>query len=93
MIRCVVEMYGIAHDVTDLRDVEVELQDDAGLRDVITALRNRLPRLEGRVISAEEDRLMEHCAFNVGGSLCFDDAGIRLQDGDRIGLLTLASGG
>jgi hypothetical protein len=93
MIVCTVAMYGITHDITDLREVQVELEDGAGLRDVVAALRHKIPRLEGRVIAMGEDRLMGHCAFNIDGRFCFDDAGVRFQDGDHIGLLTLASGG
>ncbi len=93
MIRCTVEMDGLTHDVTDLREVEVELQDGATPRDVVAALRREIPGLEGRVIRPGEERLMDHCAFNIGGSFHRDDSDVQFRDGDRIILLTLASGG
>lgn len=93
MIRCTVEMFGLTDDITDLREVEVELKDGATLRDVVAALRREIPGLEGRVTCPGEDRLMEHCAFNIGGSFHQDDSDFQPQDGDHIILLTLASGG
>ena len=93
MMKCTVEMYGLTPDITELREVEVELGDGATPKDVVTALRRAIPTLEGRVIHPGEDRLMDHCAFNIGGSFHRDDSDVQFQDGDRIILLTLASGG
>ncbi|MBA7475474.1 hypothetical protein ES707_10845 [subsurface metagenome] len=93
MKRCIVQLFGLPHEVTELREVEVELKDGANLGDVIAALRREIPALEGRVIRAGENRLMEHCAFNINGRFYLDDREIQLQDGDRIALLTLATGG
>ncbi len=86
-------MFGLPREITELREVEVELKDDANLRDVIAALRHEIPALEGPVIHVGENRLMEHCAFNINGRFCLDDRETQLQDGDRIALLTLAAGG
>ncbi|MBA7526180.1 hypothetical protein ES705_18341 [subsurface metagenome] len=93
MKRCIVQLFGLPHEVTELREVEVELKDGANLGDVIAALRREIPALEGRVIRAGENRLMEHCAFNINGRFYLDDREVQLQDGDRILLLTLATGG
>ncbi|MBA7591603.1 hypothetical protein ES708_33763 [subsurface metagenome] len=93
MKRCIVQLFGLPHEVTELREVEVELKDGAILGDVIAALRREIPALEGRVIRAGENRLMEHCAFNINGRFYLDDREVQLQDSDRILLLTLATGG
>ena len=93
MKRCTVQLFGLPHEVTELREVEVELKDGANLGDVIAALRREIPALEGRVIRAGENRLMEHCAFNINGRFYLDDREVQLQDSDRILLLTLATGG
>ena len=93
MNRCIVQLFGLPREVTELREVEIELTDGASLGDVIAALRREIPALEGRVIRAGENRLMEHCAFNINGHFYLDDKEIQLQDGDRILLLTLATGG
>jgi len=93
MIRCIVQLFGLPHEITELHEVEVELKDEAKLGDVIAALRREIPALEGRVIRAGENRLMEHCAFNINGRFYLDDREVQLQNGDRILLLTLATGG
>ncbi len=93
MTRYIVGMYGLSGEITELREVEIELKDRASLGDVVGALRRKIPGLEGRVIHAGEDRLMERYAFNINGRFYFDDAEIQLQDGDRVALLTLAMGG
>jgi len=93
MSRYIVEMFGLPHEITELREVSVELEDQASLGDVITALRSEIPALEGWVIHPGADRLMEHYAFNVNGRFYFEDMNLRLQSGDRVALLTLATGG
>lgn len=93
MIRCVVELYGLPRQVTELREVEVGLKDGASLSEVVAALKREIPALEGRVTRAGEDRLLEHYAFNVNGHFYFEDREVQLQDGDHVLLLTLASGG
>ena len=93
MFRCVVGMFGLSHDVTELRNVELELEDGAHLGDVIEALRREIPALEGDVIFAGEDRLTEHYAFNINGRFYLDSDELKIQQGDRIALLLLATGG
>ncbi len=93
MFKCVVGMFGLSDEVTELREVEVELKDGASLGDVIAALRREIPALEGEVIRAGEERLMGHYAFNINGRFYLDDSELQLQDGDRVALLLLATGG
>ncbi len=93
MNRCIVQLFGLPHEITELQKVEVELKDGAKLGDVIAALRREIPALEGRVIRAGENRLMEHYAFNINGRFYLNDKEVQLQDGDRVALLTLATGG
>lgn len=93
MFRCVVGMFGLSDEVTELREVEVELKDGASLGDVIAALRREIPALEGKVIRAGEERLMENYAFNINGQFHSDDSEFQLRDGDHVALLLLATGG
>ena len=93
MNRCIVQLFGLPREITELREVEVRLKGGANLGDVIATLRREIPALEGRVIRAGENRLMEHCAFNINGRFYLNDKEFQLQDGDRIALLTLATGG
>jgi len=93
MYKYVIQMFGLPHDITDLREVEVELEDGANLADIVAALRNKIPALEGPVIRTGEDRLVELYKFNVNGRFHFDDMDFQIQSGDRIALLTPATGG
>ena len=93
MIRCMVQLFGLPHEITELREVEVELKEGANLRDIIAVLRREIPALEGYAIYAGENRLMERCPFNINGRFYLDDKEVQLQNSDRIALLTLATGG
>jgi hypothetical protein len=93
MIRCVVEMFGLPPEATELRTVEVQMEDKASLKDVIAALRREIPSLEGYVICPAEDRLTESYAFNINGRFYADDGEVQIRNGDRIALLILATGG
>ena len=93
MIKCKVEMWGLPREVSGLPDVEVRVRDNAGLRDVISALKRQVPALEGSVICIDEDRLEDTCAFAINGRFFTDDEDLQLRDGDCLRLLTLATGG
>ncbi len=93
MVRYVVEMFGLPCEIAGRREVEVKVEDGASLGDVIAALRREVPALEGTVIRAGEDRLMERYIFNINGRFYFDNDQLKLRDGDRLRLLTLATAG
>ena len=93
MFRCVVQMFGVSREITELREVELNLKDGASLVDVTAALRRSIPALEGPVILAGEDRLVENYKFNVNGHLYYNDLNLKLQSGDRVALLTPVTGG
>ena len=93
MFRCVVQMFGLPREITELREVELELKDGASLVDVTAALRRSIPALEGTVILTGEDRLVENYKFNVNGHFYYNDLNLKLQSGDRVALLTPVTGG
>ena len=93
MKRCVVELFGLPREITELREVEITLKGGVSLGAVIAALRREIPALEGCVIRAGEDRLMGHYGFNINGHFYLDDGELQLQDGDHVLLLALAGGG
>lgn len=93
MNKCVVQLFGLPHEVTELQKVEVGLKDRASLGDVIAALKSEIPALEGPVIRVGENRLMERYGFNINGRFYLNDEEVQLKEGDRIALLTLATGG
>jgi molybdopterin converting factor small subunit len=93
MAKYVVEMFGLPPDITELREVEIELDDEPRLADIVAALRQKVPALEGVVIHPGEDRLTDRYVFNINGQFFFDGREPHLQKGDRIVLLTLATVG
>jgi molybdopterin converting factor small subunit len=93
MFKCVVQMFGLPSEITSRREVALELRDGATLGDVIAALRQEIPSLEGPVIRRGENQLAEFYKFNVNGRFYFDDTSLKLHPGDRIALLTPATGG
>ena len=93
MSKFVIRMFGIPQQITNLSEVEVELENGAGIEEVIAALRNKVPALEGPVILRGEDRITENYAFVINGQFQPIDSEIRIQNGDRIALVLLAVGG
>ena len=93
MFRCTVHMYGLPYEITTLREVEVELEDGAGMAEVIAALKEKVPALEGPVFRPGENRLQELYKFNINGQLYFDGMDFQLHSGDRIALLVPVTGG
>jgi molybdopterin converting factor small subunit len=86
-------MYGLSRKITELREVEVELRDGAGMADVIAALREKVPSLEGPVFRSGEDRLEEQYKFNINGQFYYAGMDFKLHEGDRIALLVPMTGG
>lgn len=93
MVKCTVDMFGMPAQVTDLKNVDIELKDDARVRDVVAELKRKIPNLEGAVITPGDNRLTEMYAFNINGQFHYDDSDLRLKNGDRLTLLLLATGG
>jgi hypothetical protein len=88
-----IEMYGIPQNITRQIKVAVELDDEAGLKNVVAALKRQLPALEGPVICQGQDRLVEEYAFLVNGQSQTEDSIIRIQPNDRIVVVLMAMGG
>jgi molybdopterin converting factor small subunit len=93
MFKCVIYMFGLPYEITPLREVEVELEEGAGMAGIIAALREKIPALEGPVIRPGENRLRELYKFNINGQLYFDGSDFKLRPGDRIALLVPVTGG
>jgi molybdopterin converting factor small subunit len=93
MFKITIPMYGLRREITEKREVEVELRDDATMPEVIAALKEKVPSLEGPVIRQGENRLIELYKFNVNGKFYFDGQDFELHPGDRIALLVPITGG
>jgi len=74
-------------------DGEVELEEGAGMAEVIAAMKEKIPTLEGPVIRDGENRLEDLYKFNINGRFYFDGMDFELHENDRIALLVPATGG
>ena len=93
MNKWIIPMYGLPREITEKREVEVELIDGAGMAEVVAALRKKVPSLEGPVIVSGEDRLVDEYKFNINGTFYFAGMDFKLKKGDRIALLVPMTGG
>lgn len=93
MFKGVIGLLGLPSELAGAREVEIELADDASLSTVVAVLRREIPRLEGRVIRAGQDKLTSYYAFNINGRFYNDDKEIRIRKGDKVSLLAIVSGG
>jgi len=93
MFKVFIPMYGLRREITEQREVEVELRDGAAMAEVIAAMREKVPSLEGPVLRKGEDRLVEKYKFNINGKFYFDGQDFKLNKGDRIALLVPITGG
>ena len=93
MFRTVIHIYGLPKDISDMREIEIELNDGAGMNEVVGAMKEKIPALEGPVIREGENRLAEYYKFNINGNFYFDGMEFELNEGDRIALLMPMPGG
>jgi hypothetical protein len=93
MLKSVVEMYGISQELTKLSKVELELNEGAGLEDVMSALKQKIPALEGTVFHRGENRLTDFYSLIVNGQFQLNDSNVKVGKDDRIVLVLLAVGG
>jgi molybdopterin converting factor small subunit len=91
--KITVPMFGLEREITEVRQLELELEDGAGMREVIAAMRAQLPALEGPVFQPGKDRLVAAFKFNINGKFYFEDMDFELHPGDSIALLTPITGG
>jgi molybdopterin converting factor small subunit len=93
MFKGVIYIYGLPREIADVREVPVELNEGAGMSEVVGALKEKVPALEGPVIRTGENRLRELYKFNINGTFYYDGQDFKLQPGDRIALLMPVTGG
>ena len=96
MPKCTIDFFGLPVNITELK-VAIELKEEANLKDIIAALRSKVPALEGNIIVPGEDRMVDGFTFNIHGRFYVDgidgDKSLQLKDGDHIALLTMPVGG
>jgi hypothetical protein len=87
-----VEMYGLS-PYTEANSVKVEVKNDAGIQDVLGAVIQKIPSLEGHVIQSGVNRLVETYGMYLNGRFINQDESIEIKPDDRIVLILLAVGG
>jgi hypothetical protein len=93
MFRCIVQMFGLPQQITNLHRIEVDINDEASIPELVIALRNTLPSMEGPVIIPGQARLNENYSFVINGEFQPNDSDIQIHNGDRVVLILLAVGG
>jgi hypothetical protein len=94
MITCTIELYGVSAELAGISKVVLELPgENAGMKELVTALKTRLPELDGIVVKPNENMLADNQAFNINGHFYSGSEVIIVYNGDRIRLLTAAIGG
>lgn len=93
MIKAVIHIFGLPKKFGAVRKVEVQLEDKAGMAELVTALRKKFPELENIVIRPHEDRLEQYYQLNINGQFYFNDMDFELKSGDKISLIASAAGG
>jgi len=93
MVRCVVEFYGVPRQLLALSQKELELEDNADLGKLLTYLVKTWPKLQGRVITPEGDRLLPSYFLGINGRASVSDLSTRISEGDHILLMTASAGG
>ena len=93
MFECVIPMYGIPREITEQREVKVKLRNEATMAEVVAAMKEKIPSLEGPVFRAGENRLNENYKFNINGNFYYAGMDFNLKNSDRIALLMPVTGG
>jgi molybdopterin converting factor small subunit len=94
VITCTIELYGSSAELAGRSEVVFELlEENAGMQELVVALKTRLPELDGIVFKKNENILTDDQAFNIDGRFYSGNDEFIVRDGDRIRLLTAATGG
>jgi molybdopterin converting factor small subunit len=92
-MTCTVELFGVARMVAGTPELTLTVPPDATIANVFQSLAEKLPALAGRVVNATGGGLRDGYACNVNGLEFVRDLSSRLNDGDRIVLLSADAGG
>ncbi|MEM2851091.1 MAG: MoaD/ThiS family protein [Candidatus Bathyarchaeia archaeon] len=88
-----VELFGLARYLAGKREINLNLPDDATLRDVVARLASQTEELLGQVIDGKTMELIEPYTLNINGRYVARDLSVRVNEDDRILLLFTAVGG
>ena len=90
-ISVCVELFGVARMLSKTRSVSLDLKEGATLRQVFSALGDRLPVLVGRVLNSEG--LINGYTCNINGLNFVRAPDAKISSGDKIFILSADAGG
>jgi len=91
-MKLTVEMYGLS-PYTEANSVAIEVRDNASISDVLGAIVEKIPTLDGHVIQSGINRLVETYGIYLNGRFINQDETYKITPDDRIVLILLAIGG
>jgi len=91
-MKLTVEMYGLS-PYTEANLIVIEVRDNASISDVLGAIVEKIPSLDGHVIQSGINRLVETYGMYFNGRFINQDEAIEIKPDDRIVLILLAVGG
>jgi molybdopterin converting factor small subunit len=92
-MQLTVEMFGLARRLSGEREVAIEIDSGATLRDVVVALTKRFPAFLGPLVVPETYELVEPYFFNYGGRRTARSLDEKPTEGDRLLLFFVTLGG
>jgi len=92
-MKVILELYSAARYLTNIKEIEIDLKEEACLRDLVVYLINKFPQLLGRVIHTKTHKIVETFKFNINGKHMVNDLDFKLHEGDRILLFPIDGGG
>ena len=93
-INLTVELFGNSQVLTGQKLIDLQfLKPQVDICDVIQALGQRFPMLDGKVLDFNTKSLLSSYALNLNGGGFKDAAQIELADGDSILILPSQAGG
>jgi molybdopterin converting factor small subunit len=89
----VVELFGLSRLLAQEQEIELELRPEGTLRDLVLALGQRAPALNGRVLTQDGKALLPPYVLVLNGQSFLEDLDLQPQEGDRILLMAPPAGG
>lgn len=94
-MRIHVEFLGLSRLITGLKEMSFSLEEGASFRNLVESLGKSYPALIGDVIQPLQNDLQipNRFLFNGGRFLQQNEMGDKLNDGDRVVLMSISAGG
>ncbi|MDP7242378.1 MAG: MoaD/ThiS family protein [Rhodospirillales bacterium] len=93
MKRLVVELFDSARRIASVAEVELELEEEATVRDMLRALATSYPALRGPVIDPEGWSARPYILLNLDGKETIEDDDLELPHRARVLLMSALAGG